>query len=76
MCDIQKGISPNGDAYNEYFDLADFNVENLIIFNRYGREVYEKSHYITQWHVQDNDGDELPTGTYYDLIRLADESGY
>ncbi|RZJ68842.1 MAG: gliding motility-associated C-terminal domain-containing protein, partial [Flavobacterium sp.] len=70
-CTIQKGISPNGDGWNDYFDLEGQNVSKLEIFNRYGTMVYKQSNYTTQWHGQSDGGDELPDGTYYYVIELG-----
>ena len=64
-CLIPKGISPNGDGMNDTFDLSGFGVTKLSIFNRYGREVYSKTNYVDEWHGQQTNGNELPTGTYY-----------
>ncbi|NHF70662.1 hypothetical protein G6N05_11125, partial [Flavobacterium sp. F372] len=49
VCDIQKGISPNGDDKNDYLKLKANKVE---IFNRYGKEVYSKTDYNNDWHGQ------------------------
>ena len=70
-CTIQRGISPNGDEYNQYFDLETLDVAQLSIFNRYGQEVYTKSNYTNEWHGQANNGDELPTGTYFYMIERS-----
>lgn len=67
-CSIQKGISPNNDGYNDYFDLEFLGVKKLSIFNRYGQEVYTKGNYKNEWIGQGSNGDELPTGTYYFVI--------
>ncbi|MNK48463.1 PKD domain protein [compost metagenome] len=64
-CEIQKGISPNADGKNDFFDLSGFDVKNLKIFNRYGKEVYTKDNYTNQFFGQGTHGDDLPTGTYY-----------
>lgn len=71
-CTIQKGISPNGDGLNDYFDLSGFNVKTLKIFNRYGKQVYEKSNYEDEWFGQSDNGNELPDGTYYYSIDFED----
>jgi gliding motility-associated-like protein len=70
-CEIQRGISPgSNDELNNFFDLAQLGVKKLSIFNRYGKEVYTKNNYTTEWHGQTNSGDELPTGTYFYSIDL------
>ena len=68
-CNIQKGISPNNDGKNDAFDLTAFDVNKLSIFNRYGLEVYSYSNYTSQWHGQQDNGNELPTGTYFYMIQ-------
>lgn len=69
---IQKGISANNDGMNDYFNLEGFNVQQLRIYNRYGMAVYAKANYQNQWYGQADDGNELPDGTYYYVIELAD----
>jgi gliding motility-associated-like protein len=69
-CTIQRGISPNGDGANDYFDLSELNVKYLSIFNRYGEEVYSKNNYKNEWNGQTNNGQELPTGTYFYTLEL------
>jgi gliding motility-associated-like protein len=70
--EIQKGISANNDGMNDYFDLENFNVKQLKIFNRYGTTVYSKDNYQNEWYGQSDDGNDLPDGTYYYMIDLAD----
>ena len=70
-CKIPKGISPNGDAFNNEFDLTNLKVQNLQIFNRYGLQVYEKNNYTKEWYGQSDKGD-LPTGTYFYVAKMAD----
>ena len=73
-CVITQGISPNGSiGMNDSLDLeflADRTggIPKIQIFNRLGTLVFEKSNYIKEWVGQDNDGNELPTGTYYYVI--------
>ncbi|MBN2869084.1 MAG: gliding motility-associated C-terminal domain-containing protein, partial [Flavobacteriaceae bacterium] len=68
-CNIPQGISPNGDIFNESLDLSFLDIDNLIIYNRYGTEVYSKNNYINEWKGQTNDGKKLPTGTYFYVIK-------
>lgn len=69
-CKIPKGISVNGDGSNDAFDLSNFDVRNIKIFNRYGMAVYEKDNYKNEWKGQSYLG-ELPTGTYYYVLSLG-----
>ena len=74
-CLIPRGISPNNDDKNDFFDLDGFNVSRLSIFNRYGQEVYSRTNYTDEWVGQTNSGDELPSGTYfYSMERANGES--
>ena len=77
-CVITQGISPNGSiGLNDELDLEFLNdrtgISKVQIFNRYGTLVYEKNNYVNEWVGQTNDGDELPTGTYYYVIDLLGE---
>ena len=74
LCSIPKGISPNNDGKNDRFDLTGFSISKLEIFNRYGRKVYSRSNYSNEWVGQDNNANELPTGTYYYMIETGSES--
>ncbi|MFY8187732.1 MAG: gliding motility-associated C-terminal domain-containing protein [Flavobacterium sp.] len=67
-CDIPKGVSPNNDNFNDTFDLTNFEVANVQIFNRHGREVFQKSNYVNEWIGQAYDGSELPSATYFYLV--------
>ena len=69
-CDIQKGISPNKDGFNEFFDLRLLDVRHLSIFNRYGVKVYSQDNYYDQWVGQTDDGTILPDATYYYQIEF------
>lgn len=66
---IPKGISPNDDGNNDAFDLTGIgNISHVKIFNRYGVNVYSKSHYLNEWKGQTDKGKSLPTATYYYVI--------
>jgi gliding motility-associated-like protein len=70
-CGIPKGVSPNDDGDNDSWDLSGFDIETVQIFNRYGMEVYDRAHYISEWYGQDKKGHMLPSATYYYLVKLA-----
>ncbi|MFP9100942.1 gliding motility-associated C-terminal domain-containing protein, partial [Flavobacterium sp. RHBU_24] len=70
-CFIQRGISPGGSiGLNDTFDLSNLDVTKLTIFNRYGKEVFSFSgNYTNQWGGQTDNGQELPTGTYFYMFQ-------
>jgi gliding motility-associated-like protein len=75
MCDVPRGISPNGDGYNDSLDLTGSGINSITIFNRYGKKVFSHgSGYTNQWHGQETNGNELPVGTYFYSIENADGS--
>ncbi|CCG53125.1 Protein of unknown function precursor; putative adhesin [Flavobacterium indicum GPTSA100-9 = DSM 17447] len=67
-CIIPKGVSPNDDGKNDFWDLSNLNVEKAEIFNRYGTLVYQKLNYLNEWNGQSDQGHQLPTATYYYVI--------
>ncbi|ESU22681.1 hypothetical protein FEDK69T_19390 [Flavobacterium enshiense DK69] len=72
---IPRGISPNDDGDNDAFVLRDMGVKKVVIFNRYGVEVYSHGEgYEDQWNGQSNDGEKLPDGTYFYSIQKADNT--
>lgn len=72
---IPNIFTPNGDGYNDYFEIGydtgepinDLNryflSHKLVIFNRWGRIVYESNDYHNDW-----DGGNLPDGTYFYVL--------
>jgi gliding motility-associated-like protein len=70
FCNIQKGISPDGNGSNDYFDLRLLDVNKLQIFDRYGIKVYSQMNYTNQWKGQSDNGNELPSATYYYVMEF------
>jgi gliding motility-associated-like protein len=70
FCNIQKGISPDGNGSNDYFDLRLMDVKRLEIFDRYGIKVYSQINYTDQWKGQSDNGNELPSATYYYVMEF------
>jgi gliding motility-associated-like protein len=65
---IPNTFTPNGDGKNDTFRIIgreSFDSINLLIFNRWGNEVYRRNNYLDDW-----DGSGLNEGTYYYLITL------
>ncbi|OAB80090.1 gliding motility-associated C-terminal domain-containing protein [Cochleicola gelatinilyticus] len=74
-CLITEGISPNGDGKNDCLDLeflgdrqGSFSIE---IFNRHGRSLFKQNNYVNEWCGQTSEGDALPTGTYYYVLKFS-----
>jgi gliding motility-associated-like protein len=70
LCSIPNVITPNSDGSNDSFDLTGLLVDNIEIYNRWGRLVYNKSNYIDEWIGQNNEGKLLPDSTYFYLLKL------
>jgi len=71
---IPNVFTPNGDGLNDRFEIRGLELypENrLIIFNRWGNEVYSAKTYTNDW-----DGANLSEGTYYYIFELRLHSGH
>ena len=72
---IPNIFTPNGDGYNDYFQIGYrdgtpindlsvyFTSSKLTVFNRWGRVVYESNDYKNDW-----DGGNLPDATYFYVL--------
>ena len=87
--EIFNGITPDGDGLNDYFrieDIEEYGPNNMQIFNRWGVLVYETDNYggssgsenvfrgISEGRVTILEDKELPTGTYYYILRFLGEN--
>ena len=66
-------FTPNGDGVNETFlirGLENFPNSKLIVFNRWGSEVYEAINYQNDWDGTYN-GKPLPEGSYLFVISIT-----
>ncbi len=77
-CIISEGLSPGGSGgMNDNLDLeflaSRSGIESFQVFNRHGRIVYELDNYVNEWFGQTDEGDELPTGTYFYVINFSSE---
>ena len=82
---IPNAITPNGDGIHDYFSiggLVNYPDNELVIFNRWGNEIYSSKPYKNDWNGTGKDGVTiLPNGTYYYVLKLNDSenksfSGY
>lgn len=83
-CDDDKGpykvynaFSPNDDDKNETFTitgLGNFPDNELIVYNRWGSQVYRKKNYDNTWNGT-WEGKEVPDGTYFYILCLPQDNG-
>jgi gliding motility-associated-like protein len=65
---IPNVITPNGDFNNDFLvfeNLEFFPSNNLQIFNRWGKKIYEKDGYQNDWY-----GEDFSEGTYFFILEL------
>ena len=75
---IYTGLSPNGDGVNDLFKTQGseaFPNSNLLIFNRWGNEVYNKEGYLIDWDGTWNNK-HLPDGTYFYVLEDGEGKSY
>ena len=58
---IPNVFTPNGDSINQFFQIDQRMVGGtLVVYNRWGEEVYQSSNYQNDW-----EGGDLPAGVYF-----------
>lgn len=85
---IYNGVTPDNDGMNDYFIIDNINYfpnNNVTIYNRWGRKVFETTSYDSNGNVFKgyaegkgivNKGEKLPSGTYYYVVEyLYDRDG-
>jgi len=75
-CEIPNVFTPNGDGMNDNFEIPclgnnEYATNKLVVFNRWGDQVYEQRGYTNSWSGTYN-GKDLPEGTYYYVLKLND----
>ena len=85
---IPEGFSPNGDGIGDAWVITRLNElypnNSVVIYNRWGTEVFSARPYQNDWRGEANTGanigDELPVGTYFYVLDLGEgidpETGY
>jgi gliding motility-associated-like protein len=67
---IPNGFSPNGDGFNDTWDIPYLNQypdSKVKVFNRWGQELYSSNGNSNPWNGTFN-GKDLPTADYYYII--------
>jgi len=69
---VPNAFSPNGDHVNDLFEISGIDAVSPVdikVWNRWGVEVYTSSNYQNTWDGRNLNGNELPSDTYYYLIK-------
>ncbi|MBN2165825.1 MAG: tandem-95 repeat protein [Marinilabiliaceae bacterium] len=77
---IPNTFSPNNDGVNDFFiipiikNTKEYPKNEIIIFNRWGSEVYKMTNYDNRWNGRASNSafgsDILPEGTYFYILKL------
>jgi gliding motility-associated-like protein len=70
---IPNVITPNGDGFNDTFEIKGLNKflrNELLIFNRFGDHLYKKVDYKNDWAAKG-----LVDGTYFYILNVTKENG-
>jgi gliding motility-associated-like protein len=70
----QTVITPNEDGLNDVLifpGLIAFPGSTIIIYNRWGSEVYRNADYKNDWNGKDNKNRDLQEDTYYYVLRIS-----
>ena len=85
--ELPTGISPNGDLINDAFVIRNIDPEagilpcawgetnEIVIFNRWGNEIYRETNYRNDWQGVNQNGEPLPEGTYF-VVFTSDGKTY
>lgn len=71
--EMPTGFSPNGDGKNDNFVIHGIEIypdNELVIYNRWGNIVNSFSGYNNEWDGTSNNGEWLPNGTYFVILKI------
>ncbi len=72
---IPNVITPNADGANDFFILTGLKPNTrVLIFNRWGDEVFNSSNYMNEWNGRDKSGGFCTDGVYTYLVTLPNGS--
>lgn len=67
-------VTPNGDGVNDTWvisNIKNYGSSTVLIYDRWGNEIYNKVAYDNSWNGTNANGDLLPDGTYYYVITFS-----
>ena len=70
-------LTPDYNGQNDTWIITNidaFETATVYIFNRWGDEVYRKKAYQNDWDGRNMNGDVLPDGTYYYVVKFPDSN--
>lgn len=73
VCNVGREIiTPNSDGFNDFFTITcvQQRPSQLLIFDRWGREVYTNDAYDNSFNGISSDGEELPEGGYMWVLNI------
>lgn len=71
---INNVVTPDNNGENDTWvikNIETFELSNVYIYDRYGKEIYSKKGYKNDWDASSN-FDQVPDGTYYYIINFDD----
>lgn len=71
---MPTGFTPNGDGSNDAFvvhGIEGYPDNQFTVFNRWGNVVFDQLNYANDWRGESQQGEELPNGTYFVILRLG-----
>ncbi len=78
--EVSKLVSPNGDGNNDNWiidGIEDFKENEVVVVDRWGSEIYKAKEYnntTVVWNGTRNNGEFVPTGTYFYYITIKLET--
>ncbi|MCW5897770.1 MAG: gliding motility-associated C-terminal domain-containing protein [Flavobacteriales bacterium] len=76
---IPQGFSPNDDGVNDLFEITGMMAwpgSELLVFNRWGQQVYRNGDYANEWDGRSHNGRKLPEDTYFYVLNLNGGPAY
>jgi gliding motility-associated-like protein len=73
ILEMPNAYSPNGDGFNDFFivhGIESYPNNVFTVINRWGNEVYTKEDYANEWNGNNNNGGQVPDGTYFVILDI------